>query len=91
MAAKKELFARKPGGQPRSGKNQLKIARFGQRLRNELSVGLKQALRSISELGWVPPQERVFFEGREMGLKVSKIGRKWRETRPRAPELKFLS
>jgi len=46
-AAKKELFTRKPGGQPRRGKNHLKIARCGQRLRNELSVGPKRALRLI--------------------------------------------
>jgi hypothetical protein len=66
------LFTRKPGGQLRRVKNHLKIARFGQRLRNELSVGLKRALRSISELGWVPPQERVFPRGKKWGWKCQK-------------------
>ena len=33
-----------------------------------------------------PSPGEGFSDGREMGLEVSKIGRKWRETCPRAPE-----
>ena len=62
--AAEELSTREPSGQLKRGKNQLKIARFAQRLRNKLSVGPKRALRSISELARVPPQERVFPRGR---------------------------
>ena len=65
--AAEELSTREPSGQLKRGKNQLKIARFGQRLRNELSVGPKRALRSMSELGWVPPQEMVFSRGEKLG------------------------
>ena len=61
------------------GVNHLKIPRFGQSLRNDLSVRPKRALRSISELGWVPPQTRVFLRGRGTSLERVKNRQKMKK------------